>query len=41
MHDEPGMTTNFGTTLPANFRRYKYFGVARGGGVLIAGAGGL
>ena len=30
--DEPGTTTNFGTTMPANFRRYKYFGVAEAEG---------
>ena len=30
--DEPGTTTNFGTAMPANFRRYKYFGVAEAEG---------
>ena len=30
--DEPGTTTNIGTALPANFRRYKYFGVAEAEG---------
>ena len=28
-HDEPGTTGTFGVTMPANFRRYRYFGVAR------------
>ena len=30
--DEPGTTGTFGVAMPANFRRYVYFGVVRAGG---------